>query len=39
MEAIPEITSYEDQAVDAVVSVLNKAREALGERQTLKQFA
>ncbi|CAH2215502.1 jg13067, partial [Pararge aegeria aegeria] len=36
---IPYITSYEDQAVDAVVSVLNRARETLGERQTLKQFA
>ncbi|XP_034835147.1 uncharacterized protein [Maniola hyperantus] len=36
---IPLISSYEEQAVDTVVSVLNRAKEALGERQTLKQLA
>ena len=36
---LPEIKSYEDRAVDTVVSVLNKAKEAIGERQTLKQLA
>ncbi|CAG5015089.1 unnamed protein product [Parnassius apollo] len=36
---IPEITSYEDQAIDAVVSVINRAKEKLGVRQTLKQLA
>lgn len=36
---IPEIKPYEEQAIDTVVSVLNRAREMLGERQTLKQLA
>ncbi|XP_045777761.1 uncharacterized protein LOC123875763 isoform X2 [Maniola jurtina] len=36
---IPLIRSYEEQAIDTVVSVLNRAKEALGERQTLKQLA
>lgn len=36
---IPQIKSYEEQAIDTVVSVLNRAKESLGERQTLKQLA
>ncbi|CAH0724197.1 unnamed protein product, partial [Brenthis ino] len=36
---ISEIKSYEEQAVDTIVSVLNRAKETLGERQTLKQLA
>lgn len=36
---IPVIKSYEDQAVDTVVSILNRAKEKLGDRQTLKQLA
>ncbi|XP_023940614.1 uncharacterized protein LOC112047658 [Bicyclus anynana] len=36
---IPHIKCYEEQAVDAVVGILNRAREMLGERQTLKQLA
>lgn len=36
---IPEIKSYEEQAIDTVVSVLNRAKEKLGVRQTLRQLA
>ncbi|XP_045777832.1 uncharacterized protein LOC123875830 [Maniola jurtina] len=36
---IPALKSYEEQAIDAVVGVLNRAKEALGERQTLKDLA
>ncbi|CAK1584207.1 unnamed protein product [Parnassius mnemosyne] len=36
---LPEIKSYEDQAIDAVVSVINRAKEKLGVRQTLRQLA
>ncbi|XP_028179298.1 uncharacterized protein LOC135080152 [Ostrinia nubilalis] len=36
---IPEIKSYEEQAIDTLVSVINQAREKLGERQTLRQLA
>ncbi|CAH1640108.1 unnamed protein product [Spodoptera littoralis] len=36
---IPEIKSYEEQAIDTVVSVINRAKEKLGVRQTLKQLA
>ncbi|XP_034835146.1 uncharacterized protein [Maniola hyperantus] len=36
---IPALKSYEEQAIDAVVGVLNRAKEALGERQTLKGLA
>ncbi|XP_072942362.1 uncharacterized protein [Epargyreus clarus] len=35
----PEIKSYEEQAIDAVTSILNRAKESLGDRQTLKQLA
>ena len=36
---IPEIRSYEDQAIDTVVSVINRAKEKLGMRMTLRQLA
>ncbi|XP_045452788.1 uncharacterized protein LOC123661896 [Melitaea cinxia] len=36
---IPEIKPYEEQAVDMLVSVINRAKETLGVRQTLKQLA
>ncbi|XP_068620725.1 uncharacterized protein [Battus philenor] len=36
---IPELYSYEERAIDTVVSVINRAREMLGDRQTLKQLA
>ncbi|XP_026763517.2 uncharacterized protein LOC113522004 [Galleria mellonella] len=36
---LPEIKSYEDQAIDTVVSVINRAKEKLGIRQTLRQLA
>ncbi|XP_060805791.1 uncharacterized protein LOC106140330 [Amyelois transitella] len=39
MNAIPEISSYEDRAIDTVVSIINKAKEKLGERLTLRQLA
>ncbi|KAL0820679.1 hypothetical protein ABMA28_006510 [Loxostege sticticalis] len=35
----PEIKPYEDQAIDTVISVINKAREKLGHRQNLVQLA
>ncbi|XP_073953286.1 uncharacterized protein [Choristoneura fumiferana] len=35
----PQIQPLEDQAVDTVVSVLNRAKEQLGLRQTLQQLA
>ncbi|XP_053614499.1 uncharacterized protein LOC128677577 [Plodia interpunctella] len=38
MTNIPEISSYEDRAVDLVVSVINKAKEKLGEHLTLRQL-
>lgn len=34
-----EIQSYEDQAIDTVLSVINRARAKLGERMTLRQLA
>lgn len=36
---IPEMKSYEEKAIDTVVTVLNKARFSLGERQNLFQLA
>ncbi|XP_045526371.1 uncharacterized protein LOC123715421 [Pieris brassicae] len=36
---LPEIKPYEEQAIDTVVSVINRAKELLGIRQTLKQLA
>ncbi|XP_026493213.2 uncharacterized protein LOC113398609 [Vanessa tameamea] len=36
---IPEIKPYEELAIDTLVSVMNRAKETLGERQTLKQLA
>ncbi|XP_050674669.1 uncharacterized protein LOC126972121 [Leptidea sinapis] len=36
---LPEIKSYEEEAVDTVVSVINRAKELLGIRQTLKELA
>ncbi|CAH0695668.1 unnamed protein product [Spodoptera exigua] len=36
---IPEIKSYQEQAIDTVVSVINRAKEKLGVRQTLRQLA
>ncbi|CAK1550805.1 unnamed protein product [Leptosia nina] len=36
---LPEIKPYEEQAIDAVVSVINRAKESLGIRQTLKELA
>lgn len=36
---LPEIRPYEEQAIDTVVSVINRAKELLGTRQTLKQLA
>ncbi|KAJ8717041.1 hypothetical protein PYW08_005440 [Mythimna loreyi] len=36
---IPEIKSYEEQAIDTVVSVINAAKEKLGMRQTLRELA
>lgn len=36
---IPEIKSYEEQAIDTVVTVINRAKQKLGVRQTLKQLA
>ncbi|XP_045502050.1 uncharacterized protein LOC123699198 [Colias croceus] len=39
MMNIREIKSYEEEAIDTVVSVINRAKESLGVRQTLKQLA
>ncbi|KAJ8717650.1 hypothetical protein PYW07_005580 [Mythimna separata] len=36
---IPAIRSYEEQAIDTVVAVINAAKEKVGMRQTLKQLA
>ncbi|KAL4704759.1 hypothetical protein ACJJTC_009776 [Scirpophaga incertulas] len=36
---IPLVIPYEEQAIDTVVSILNSAKEKLGDRQTLKGFA
>lgn len=36
---LPEIKPYEEQAIDTVVSVINRAKEKLGLRQTLRQLA
>ncbi|XP_013137169.1 PREDICTED: uncharacterized protein LOC106102291 [Papilio polytes] len=36
---IPEVYSYEERAINTVVSVINRAKEMLGDRQTLKQLA
>ncbi|CAH0590522.1 unnamed protein product [Chrysodeixis includens] len=36
---IPEIKSYEEQAVDTVVTIINRAKQKLGIRQTLRQLA
>ncbi|KAM3960380.1 uncharacterized protein ACR2FA_005679 [Aphomia sociella] len=36
---LPEIKPYEDQAIDTIVSVINRAKEKLGNRQTLRQLA
>ncbi|KAJ2948702.1 hypothetical protein O0L34_g7957 [Tuta absoluta] len=35
----PELRSYEDMAVDLVVSLINKVQEKLGRRQSLAQIA
>lgn len=36
---LPRITSLEDAAINIVVSVINRALEALGQRQTLREMA
>ncbi|RVE53009.1 hypothetical protein evm_002307 [Chilo suppressalis] len=36
---MPEIVPYEEQAIDTIVSVINRAKELLGERQTLRGLA
>ncbi|CAH2042046.1 unnamed protein product, partial [Iphiclides podalirius] len=36
---LSEIYSYEERAIDTVVSVINRAKETVGTRQTLRQLA
>ncbi|KAG6454334.1 uncharacterized protein LOC115446205 [Manduca sexta] len=36
---LPEIKPYEEQAIDTVVSVINRAKEKLGIRLTLRELA
>ncbi|XP_063626956.1 uncharacterized protein LOC134798445 [Cydia splendana] len=38
-EPYPELQPIEEVALDTVVSVMNRAKEQLGERQTLKELA
>ncbi|CAG9795967.1 unnamed protein product [Diatraea saccharalis] len=36
---LPQVISYEEQAIDSMVSVINRAKEILGQRQTLRGLA